>query len=162
MNRVSFLRIDHSFLSAAIKHPTTSFLLFNNLAPLGRDPSTLAYVKHADVKPLIGEDPYSRTESQLIAEYNSSITIPQLVFLGIDEKIKDGLEWKVYRGAPYFALDVTPKGTIEKESHGVISEMKNRGFNFLEGRLHASLSAPEGPTSHHHSSFFSSSSFDDA
>ncbi|KAI9784893.1 MAG: NADH pyrophosphatase [Peltula sp. TS41687] len=144
LNRVSFLRTDHHFLSAAVQHPTTSFLLFNNLAPLGKDPGTLAYVRHADVKPLIGDDPYSRTESQLIAEYNSSVTIPQLVFLGIDEKSKDGgLQWKVYRGAPYFALDVTPKGTVEKASQGIIAEMHSRGLTFLGGRLNSSLPASE-------------------
>ena len=86
-----------------------------------------------------------KTEDQLISEYRSSITIPQLVFLGIDEKNRDGLQWEVYRGAPYFALDVTPKGTIEGAGNEVIAEMKNRGLVFLEGRLHMSLRAPEGP-----------------
>lgn len=144
MNRLSFLRTDHSFLSAAVTHPTASFLAFNDLAPLGRDPATLAYLAHADVKALIGDDPYAKSEDQLIAEYNSSVTVPQLVFLGVDERNRAGLEWKSYRGAPYFALDITPKGSVEVQSNGIITELKARGLSFLQGRLNHSLPAPEG------------------
>ncbi|KAI9758430.1 MAG: hypothetical protein M4579_003059 [Chaenotheca gracillima] len=141
LNRVSFLRTDNAFLSAAIKHPATSFLLFNKLAPLGHDPTKLYFASFNDVKPLIGSDPYSKAEEQLISEYNSTVTIPQLVFLGIDEQHEEGLEHKTYKGAPCFALDVTPKGTIEKEANSVIDALEERGLKFIEGRLHMSLPA---------------------
>lgn len=80
----------------------------------------------------------------MIGEYNSAVTIPQLVFLGLDENDKAGLRWKTYLGAPFFALDVTPKGTIEKEANELVAEMEKRGLVFLQGRLQTSLTAPEG------------------
>ncbi|KAI9880936.1 MAG: NADH pyrophosphatase [Pleopsidium flavum] len=143
LNRVSFLRTDHPFLSAALRHPTTSFLLFNNLNPLAKDPTKLAYASYQEVRPLIGEDPYAKGEGELIAEYNSTRMIPQLVFLGLDEKNKQGLEWNIYKGAPYFALDVTPKGSIETAANSVIKELQSKGLNFVEGRMHMSLPAAE-------------------
>jgi hypothetical protein len=144
LNRVSFLRPNHDFISKALTHPTTSFLLFNDLSPLAKDPSKLAYATHTEVKPLIGENPFAKTEEELIKEYNSDITLPLVLFLGLDERKKDGFEHGIYKGTPYFAVDVTPKGTVEKEATGVIEAMKAKGLTFIEGRMHMSLNAPEG------------------
>ena len=130
-------------MTAALTHPTTLFLLLNNLAPLGHNPGQLAYAKYADVKPLIGDNPYEKSEDELIAQYNSTIIIPQLLFLGLDERKKEGLKWKNYQGVPYFALDVTPKDTIEEQANSVIKEMENRGLKFIEGRMHMALPALE-------------------
>lgn len=94
------------------------------------------------MRPLVGENPYSTTEEDLISGYNSSTTIPQLLFLGLDECKSPGLEWNIYRGAPYFAVDVTPKGTIAAEAEKLIENMKSRGLQFVEGRMHMSLPAP--------------------
>ncbi|KAL8965312.1 MAG: hypothetical protein Q9183_003919 [Haloplaca sp. 2 TL-2023] len=143
LNRVSFLRTDHSFLSAALEHPTTSFLLFNNLNPLAKDPSTLEFVPFADVQPLIGDNPYSKPEEQLISEYNSTVTIPQLLFLGLDERDRQGLTHNIYTGAPRFALDVTPKGTIASQAQSLVESLQSRGLKFLEGRIQAALPAQE-------------------
>ncbi|KAL8726034.1 MAG: hypothetical protein Q9166_006979 [cf. Caloplaca sp. 2 TL-2023] len=143
LNRVSFLRTDHSFLSAALKHPTTSFLLFNNLNPLARDPSNLEYVSFTDVQPLIGANPYLKSEEQLISEYNSTITIPQLLFLGLDERNKQGLTYNIYTGSPYFALDVTPKGTIMSKAESLVQTLQSHGLRFLEGRIQAALPAQD-------------------
>ncbi len=143
LNRVSFLRTDHAFLSAALKHSSTSFLLFNNLSPLAKDPTKLEYASFKDIQPLIGDDPYSKTEEQLVSEYNSSITIPQLLFLGLDEHKKTGFEWTIYHGSPYFALDVTPKGTISSAAEKLIDSIKSRGLQFVEGRMHMSLPAEQ-------------------
>ncbi|KAI4242891.1 MAG: hypothetical protein L6R40_003764 [Gallowayella cf. fulva] len=143
LNRVSFLRTDHSFLSAALKHPTTSFLLFNNLDPLAKDPSNLEFASYGDVRPLIGEDPYSKSEGHLISEYDSEVTIPQLLFLGLDERNKEGLTYNIYAGSPFFALDVTPKGTIASQAESLIQTMQSRGLQFLEGRIQAALPAQD-------------------
>ncbi len=145
LNRVSFLRTDNAFLSAAVRHPTTSFLLFNSLNPLATSHTKLTYASYDDVKGLIGEDPYGKSEEELIAEYNSTKIVPQLIFLGLDEKNKEGLRWKdLYIGAPFFALDVTPKASIEAEANNVIKHLESRGLSFVEGRMHMSLPAPEG------------------
>ncbi|KAK4697002.1 NAD+ diphosphatase, partial [Lecanoromycetidae sp. Uapishka_2] len=143
LNRVSFLRTDHPFLSAALKHSSTSFLLFHNLNPLAKDPTKLEYASFEDVKPLIGEDPYSKNEEQMISEYDSTITTPQLLFLGLDEGKQSEFEWKIYHGSPYFALDVTPKGSVNSEAEKLIERMKSRGLQFVEGRMHMSLQADE-------------------
>ena len=143
LNRVSFLRTEHAFLSAALKHHSTSFLLFNNLSPLAKNPTQLEYVGYQDVRPLIGEDPYSQSEEELISGYNSNVTIPQLLFLGLDESKDEGFEYKIYRGSPYFALDVTPKGTMRSEVENLIETTRFRNLQFVEGRMHTSLPAPQ-------------------
>jgi NAD+ diphosphatase len=144
LNRVSFLRADHGFISKALVHPSTSFLLFNDLAPLAKDPTKLAYVTHNDIRSLIGENPFEKEEAEMIKEYNSSITLPLVLFLGLDERNKEGFEHGIYSGCPFFAVDVTPKGTLEKEATGVIEAMKAKGLQFVEGRMHMTLNAPEG------------------
>ncbi|KAH6664429.1 NUDIX hydrolase domain-like protein [Halenospora varia] len=143
LNRVSFLRTDHGFITKALVHPSTSFLLFNDLAPLAKDPTQLAYAKHEDVRELIGENPFEKTEEELIKEYNSTVTLPLVLFLGLDERKKEGFEHGIYAGRPYFAVDVTPKGSIEKEANNVLAAMKEKGLQFVEGRMHMSLNAPE-------------------
>ena len=143
LNRVSFLRADQAFLSAALKHPSTSFLLFHNLSPLAKDPTRLEYATYEDVQSLIAGDPYSKPEEQLISEYNSTVTIPQLLFLGLDESVKSGFEWNIYHGSPYFALDVTPKGTVASAAEKLVDKMRSRGLQFVEGRMHMSLPAPQ-------------------
>jgi NAD+ diphosphatase len=141
---VSFLREDHSFLSAAVKHPTTRFLIFKDLRPLVSDTKTVVYASYDEVKELIGEDPFAKEEEERSKEYDSSITIPQIVFLGVDEENKDGLNYKIYTGAPYFALDVTPKGSVEAVAKKLCNGWEAKGLKFLEGRVHMSFPAPEG------------------
>ena len=100
-----------------------------------------------DVRVLIGDSPFSRSEQDVIAEFNSAATVPQLVFLGIDEKrAEDGLRWKKYVGAPFWALDVTPKGTVVGQAGKVLNAVQSRGLKFVEGRLNSTLAAPEGPS----------------
>ncbi|TVY84516.1 putative NADH pyrophosphatase [Lachnellula suecica] len=143
LNRVSFLRTNHEFITKALTHPSTSFLLFNNLAPLVKDPANLAYAKHEDLRELIGENPFEKSEEELIKEYNSSVTLPLVLFLGLDERKKEGFEHGIYKGQPFFAVDVTPKGTVEKQASAVVESMKGKGLEFMEGRMHMSLNAPE-------------------
>ncbi|TVY14018.1 putative NADH pyrophosphatase [Lachnellula arida] len=143
LNRVSFLRTNHDFITKALTHPSTSFLLFNDLSPLATDPTKLAYAKHEDVRELIGQNPFEKSEEQLIKEYNSSVTLPLVLFLGLDERKKDAFEHGIYKGQAFFAVDVTPKGTVEKQASAVIEAMKNKGLQFIEGRVHMTLNAPE-------------------
>lgn len=144
LNRLSFLRSDHSFISSAFTHPSTSFLLCNNLSPAAKDPSHLAYVTHSEIKSLTGENPFEKTEEQLIKEYRSDVTSPLVLFLGLDEEKKNGFQYKQYEGTPFFAVDITPKGTVKKQAEDVVEAVTQKGYIFLEGRAAMSLNAPEG------------------
>lgn len=97
------------------------------------------------MKPLIGENPFSKPEPQMEEDYDSSVNIPQMVFLGLDARTADGLVWKeVYKGAPMWAVDVTPKGSTEKQATNLIKELESRGMSFFEGRMILSFPAPDG------------------
>ena len=143
MNRLSFLRSDHLFLSAAVRHPTTKFLLFKDLAPLTKDPTKLGYASFENVEHLVGPDPYSKSEEDMISSYNSSNTVPQLLFLGLDESKASDFSYGMYRGSSFFALDVTPKDSYQAAAHAVITKVESTGLKFLEGRMHQSLPASE-------------------
>jgi len=143
LNRVSFLRGDHKFLSAAVKHPSTSFLLFRNLSPLSHDSTRLCHVSYKDVQPLIGDDPFVQPDEELIASYDSTVTVPNLVFLGLNEQNKSGFVWSLYHGSPYFALDVTCKGSLSEAAMKLIQQYEDQGLYFLEGRTHMTLPASE-------------------
>ena len=144
MNRVSFLRPDHTFLSSALRHPSATFILFKNIEPLVSSPSSLARVSYADVEPIIGKDIFNTTEEDVIAQYNSSLYIPQIVFLGLDER-KEGFVYKEhYKGQPWFAVDVTPKEGVKEEAEKLIGKLQERGLDFSKGRMHLSLVAEEG------------------
>ena len=144
MNRVSFLRTDNNFLSSALKHPSATFLLFNNLAPLGKDVTQLQYVSYDDVQAFIGSNPYGKSEEETLSEYDSSVITPQLVFLGLNEGQETGFVWKtIYRGSPCFALDVTPRSTLAPMASKLVEQLKARNLQFLEGRMNTSLPAPD-------------------
>jgi len=142
---VSFLRPNYTFLSQALRHPSTKFLLFNNTEPLIESHTRLAQVHYEDVQPIIGEDPYSKSEEDIIKEYNSATYVPHLIFLGLDEKSKGGLKYKEhYEGVPYFALDVTPRHSITAAAESLIASLESKGLSFAKGRMHTSFSPPEG------------------
>ncbi|KAK4565705.1 NADH pyrophosphatase [Recurvomyces mirabilis] len=143
LNRVGFLRGDHKYLSQALNHPSTQFLLCNELQPLvtsskdNRD--KLAWVKLDHVKQVIGSDPYASNEQDMLGKYDSGTYIPQMVFLGIDEKGKDGLAYtnkkNTYTGIPHFAVDVTPKNSVKEACEGLIKELEGKGLAFAKGRV---------------------------
>ncbi|KAF2220740.1 NUDIX hydrolase domain-like protein [Elsinoe ampelina] len=138
LNRVGFLRGDTQFLSLALRHPSASFLLCNDLAPLVSDKTRLAYVKFDDVKGLIGEDVYTVEEEELIKRYDSGKSTPQMIFLGLDEG-KDGVTYTpkkgTYKGAPYFAVDVTPREGVKEAAEKLIKEVEGRGLSWGKGRV---------------------------
>jgi len=141
LNRVGFLRGDNVFLSTALRHSTTKFLLCKDLQPLVSDPKQpkLAYVKYEDVKPIIGENPYEQTEDEKISTYNSKKHIPQMIFLGLDDRVPDALAYEnkknIYKGAPYFALDVTPRASVTESCKEVIEKQEKNGLSFAQGRV---------------------------
>lgn len=147
MNRVSFLRTDHAFLSSALRHPSATFVLFKNIEPLISSPTSLARVSYADVEPIIGKDIFNTPEADVIAQYNSSLYIPQIVFLGLDER-KQGFVYKEhYKGQPWFAVDVTPKESVKEAAEALISRLQSQGLDFSKGRMNLSLTAEEGSLS---------------
>lgn len=144
---MSFLRPDHTFLSKALRHPSATFILFKNIEPLISSPTSLARVGFKDVENIIGKDIFNTTEEDVVAQYNSSLYIPQIVFLGLDER-KEGFVYKEhYKGQPWFALDVTPKETVKEEAEKLIASLQAKGLDFSKGRMHMSLPAEEGISS---------------
>jgi NAD+ diphosphatase len=143
---VSFLRPDHTFLTQALRHPSTTVLLFNNLEPLVSNPSTLATATYSEVVPIIGEDPFQKTEEEIIKEYNSELYIPQIIFLGLDErKGKEGFVYKEhYKGQPWFAVDVTPQKSVKEEAEKLIKRKKGEGLDFSKGRMNLNLPPQDG------------------
>lgn len=145
MNRLSFLRTDHAFLSAAVKHPATRFVLLKDLAPLIKGPNSLYHAEYKDVQKLVHPTIFDKSEEEMIKEYDSRITKPDLVFLGVDESAADNmqtdeelLQWMIYKGRPYFALDVSEKGTDEQkaEAKTVVEELAARGITPFTTRQH--------------------------
>lgn len=123
-------------------------MLLNNLAPLAIDPTKLVYATYEDVRSFVGtDDPYAKSEAELIAEYNSTVFTPQILFLGLDERNKESdegsFQWSVYTGSPLFAVDVTPKGSLAEAAQSLIGRMEDRGLQFVQGRLHMTLPAPD-------------------
>ncbi|KAI5868173.1 NUDIX hydrolase domain-like protein [Durotheca rogersii] len=143
LNRVAFLRTNYAFLHAAFSHAATQFLLFESLSPLSKDASNLAYVTRDVVVPLTGEEPFKKPEGDQVKEYNSAHTHPIVVFLGIHEKQRNGFGFGEYHGTPYFAVDVTPRGTIADKANSVIDAVKATGVSFTGGPRVMTLNAHE-------------------
>jgi NAD+ diphosphatase len=155
LNRLSFLRTDHTFLSSAFSHPSASFLLMNNLAPLVQaDAAHLAFVTGADVLQLTGPTPFAKTEEDLIRDFNSEETRPVILFLGVDENnqlpshrvgITEEFIYKNYKGSPYFAVDITPRGSLEAVAKELIAVVKAKGYSFHDSSpRHMGLHAGQG------------------
>ncbi|RAL09163.1 NAD(+) diphosphatase [Aspergillus homomorphus CBS 101889] len=152
LNRLSFLRSDHPFLSAALKHPSTRFVILKDLAPLTKAPAEPYYARYDEIRKLVPDTIYDKSEEEILKEYDSRKTSAAPIFLGLDEsRERDGaavatpLTWKIYAGTPYFALDVTPRGSEEQQaqSKAVIEEFEARGLSFLQARVVMSFPANE-------------------
>ena len=61
-----------------------------------------------------------------------------MVFLGLDERVKDAFKYEhkgaPVQGAPYFALDVTPRGSVKENCEKLLAEMEKKGLVFTPGR----------------------------
>ena len=156
LNRLSFLRTDHDFLQAAFSHPSASFLLMKDLAPLVQTNNTahLAFVSSSEVVPLTGPEPFVKTEEQLIQGFNSEEEHPVILFLGVDEKnhlpshsgeIPDEFIYKNYKGSPYFAVDVTPRRSLTDAANALIETVRAKGLSFHDtSPRHMGLHAGQG------------------
>jgi NAD+ diphosphatase len=99
------------------------------------------------VAKLVPQDIFDKSEEDMIKSYDSRKTHPTLIFLGLDEGQKaGGMSWKVYTGTPYFAVDVTPKGSEEQQTAAkdIIGAMEAKGLSFFQTRVIMTLSADEG------------------
>lgn len=152
LNRVGFLRGDHGFLRAAFSHPSARFLLLNDLAPLVDETQRrLAYVGYSEVTPFTGPDPFEKSEEQMIKDFNSDEFKPLILLLGLDEANKlpasaedPAFAHKEYKGRPYFAVDITPKGSAAEAANKVIDAVKAKGYSFYQNQRHMGLEAGEG------------------
>lgn len=154
LNRLSFLRTDHGFLQAAFSHPSTSFVVLNNLDPLVKDDANLAFASGRDITPMTGPSPFGKTEEEMIRDFNSEVTQPLVLFLGVSDKSQltsdssagvGPLQYKDYRGHPCFAVDVTPRGTLKSSASKVIAALEEKGLWFPEtSPRQMVLNAPSG------------------
>ena len=119
-------------------------MIFRNLSPLIKSPTEIHYATYQDIKPLVPINPYAQTEEQDIKEFDSREQLPQLIFLGLDESDKNGYQFKNYTGAPYFALDVTPKEPFEQAARDVAEGFEKAGLGFVEGMRAMSFPADVG------------------
>jgi len=151
LNRVSFLRTDHKFLRSAFSHPSTRFMLLDNLAPLvhSNDEHRLAFATIDEVAPFTGIDPLAKTEAEMIADFNSEEAHPLILFVGVDEKQQfpdttSDFVYKEYKGSPYFAIDVTPKGKLADKAKALIESVTANGRTFYRQMRPTSFSYMEG------------------
>nr|XP_036578327.1 nadh pyrophosphatase [Colletotrichum truncatum]KAF6785528.1 nadh pyrophosphatase [Colletotrichum truncatum] len=139
LNRVGWLRTDHTFIRAAFQAKETNFMLLKDLSPLTSAPSKLSFVSFDDIKPLTSEDPFGPSEEDLIKNYDSSVTRPLIIFLGLEEGAKVPFQYKGLQGRPWFAIDVTPKGSYADAANELIEAQAKKGNNFLQGTRHITL-----------------------
>lgn len=146
LNRVAFLRDNHTFLDAAFFHPSTAILLLDaDLRPLIKtNQRKLGFVTTEEAKPLFLADmqPFSKSEEDEIKNYSSNRkTGPLVLFLGLKEKLdenEDGennlFKWKNYRGRPFFAVHLSEgKGTgVSAQSIKTVNDsMEKKGLSWL-------------------------------
>lgn len=154
LNRIGFLRADHVFLRSAFAHPSARFLLLNELAPLvDESQKRLGYVDFAEVKDFTGPDPFEKTEEEMIKNFNSEDERPLILLLGIDEagrlhpapeKRDETYGYKEWKGRPYFAVDVTPRGKLAESANQIVEAVKAKGFSFSVNQRNMNLGYGEG------------------
>ncbi|KAF2754054.1 hypothetical protein EJ05DRAFT_480049 [Pseudovirgaria hyperparasitica] len=102
----------------------------------------IALLPYSDFESIIG-DPYQRTEQNIIDQFNSTDYKPQVIFLGLDERSKDGMTYKSHSGAPYFAIDLTPRKSVIQACEALIVTLESRGLSFSKSRMELSLPAQD-------------------
>lgn len=133
LNRYSFLRADSAFLRRAAASPRARFYALENLNPVVTETNTLASLTLADVAELVGKEPFKLEENDAIAAYDSTVTAPILVFLGMmDAAEAAAIETTGHgevKGDPVFAVDLSATGSHAEAAKTVIEGIKARGFS---------------------------------
>lgn len=137
LNRLSWLRTSQVFVDAILRSPSTRWILFRSGQPLvfshNDQPKTrsLARLATADVKPLLGHEPYlgqAEHDGEIAPQGVSALEVarlrgPKIVFLGLEEprgttailpssdfsaktEAPEAVAERV-TGTPYFSLDVS-------------------------------------------------------
>ena len=138
LNRISFLRPDSKFLRQAAISPGTKYLALKNLDPLvTQDKKQLAYFNYEDVKSLVGTEVFALSEDDYIKQYDSTVTTPTIIFLGLLDKEAGGSDEPFestkhgeVKGDPYFAVDVTPKGSYAQAAEEFAKKWEDAGYQF--------------------------------
>ncbi|KAK7428899.1 NADH pyrophosphatase [Neonectria magnoliae] len=134
VNRYSFLRADAAFLRRAAVSPTARYLALNDLNALVADKATLSYLAFEDVKSLIGSEPFHLTEDESLKAFDSTQTSPLIVFLGMLEEgsepghIESGEHGDI-KGRPYFAIDITARGTHADKATDFLKAQEAKGLS---------------------------------
>ncbi|KAM0249995.1 hypothetical protein ACHAP5_002588 [Fusarium lateritium] len=134
INRFSFLRADTGFLRKAAVTPTARYLALNELNLLAPDKKTPAYFTFKDVESVIGSEPFALTEDESIQSFDSTKTKPLIVFLGMLEEGNESdkiasTDHGDIQGHPYFAIDITPKGTHAEKATSFLAEQEKKGIS---------------------------------
>lgn len=127
-------------------------MLFQDLAPLITPARRLYLAKHAEVEALVPATAFDKSEEEAIRDYDSGVTRPDLIFLGVDEHAAPDapeeplLEWKTYRGRPFFALDVSERGdeTQRTGAAELVKTLEAQGVTPWLSRHHTDFSPDEG------------------
>ncbi|KPM46093.1 hypothetical protein AK830_g545 [Neonectria ditissima] len=133
INRYSFLRADTAFLRRAAVSPAARYLALNDLNALVADKATLSYLAFEDVKSLIGPEPFQLTEDESLKAYDSAQTSPLIVFLGMLEEGSEpghieSAEHGDIKGQPYFAIDITARGTHADKATEFLKTQEAKGL----------------------------------
>lgn len=155
LNRYSFLRADRAFLRRAAATPATRYIALNNLSGVIVDKTTLATFSFEDVKSLVGAQPFNHTEEDYVKQFDSTVTRPPLVvFLGMLDAPAQGagaasesveLETTHHgsvSGQPYFAVDVTPRGSYTDAANAFEKLCESKGWS-VEKNPRAMALAPD-------------------
>lgn len=127
----------------------------NNLGPMvesKQNDARLAFAGPEDVKGLLGSgEEVFRSEEEVVGGYDSEAAGKgerMVVFLGVDlvdekkqqqpQEGEDVFVWKEFRGAPFFAVDVTPREGDGEEGKAKAEELIKK---MEEEKGHAFLSA---------------------
>lgn len=151
LNRYSFLRPDTSFLRKAAFSPKTRFIALDKLSPLSVGKTQLAFLSLEDLKPLLADsEPFKLTEEESIAQYDSSVVSPLIVFLGLQEKGEGQkeefatAEHGTVQGEAYFAVDITVRGGNADAVSAFLKAQEEQGKTVQTNPRSMSLHAEAG------------------